>query len=752
MTWKATAGATITVGGLATGVTPKAVSTITATLGNVSGAATLTVTNPLVSIAVTPPTVAVAPNTTQQFTATGTYADGSTQNITNAVTWSASAGGVITQGGLATAVTPNATVTIMATQGNISGTATMTVTNPLISIAVTPANPKIAAGTTQQFVATGTYADNSTQIITSTVTWASSNTTVATISNGQGTQGLANGLTAGTTNITAALSGVTSPPDVLTVTSATLVSIAVTPASTVIPLASQQQYAATGTYNDGTTQNITNIVTWTSSNPADVSIVASGLATGVAITNSAVTITATKGSVSGAATATVSAANLVSIAITPPTTNLAEGTSRQYSAIGTFNNGSTLNVTNQAVWASSDLTNATVSKGLVKALTGNCPSSCPVTISATLNSISGNLTVDVDNVTVTSVTVTPISPTIPLGVTQRFNAVATFSDGSSQDVSSNATWSSATTSVATISTVGIATGVSPGTSIITASFGGQSGQATLTVSTAMLKSIAVTPSQTVLAPASTVTYQAVGTYSDASTQNLSGLAIWNSSNPSVVTVVAGVATGQAAGTANITATYQSVSSNPATVVVESTALVSIAITPSAPNVPEDVSIGFQAIGTFADQSTQTLTGNVTWASSQPAIATISNAPGFQGQATGVTTGQTAITAVFAGIVGNATLNVTNATITQVTVTPNPASANVGGQVNFTATGTFSDQSVINLTNQVTWSSSLPTVATINSVGVANAATPGTTLITATFTQQTQNGPVQKAGTTNLTVH
>ena len=112
--------------------------------GTISGTATLTVTNPLVSIAVTPPTASVAPNATQQFTATGTYADHSTQNITNSVTWSASAGATITRAGLATGVTPNATSTIMAAQGNISGTATLTITNPLVSIAVTPPSPSIA--------------------------------------------------------------------------------------------------------------------------------------------------------------------------------------------------------------------------------------------------------------------------------------------------------------------------------------------------------------------------------------------------------------------------------------------------------------------------------------------------------------------------------------------------------------------------------------------------------------------------------
>ena len=77
-----------------------------------------------------------------------------------------------------------------------------------LTIAVTPASPaNLAVGSTQQFTATGTYSDGSNANISSLVTWASSNTTVATISSA----GLATGVAVGNTNITAAMSGVTSP-------------------------------------------------------------------------------------------------------------------------------------------------------------------------------------------------------------------------------------------------------------------------------------------------------------------------------------------------------------------------------------------------------------------------------------------------------------------------------------------------------------------------------------------------------------
>src|SRR5208283_2109984 len=90
----------------------------------------------------------------------------------------------------------------------------------LVSVAVTPANPSIAAGTQQQFTATGTYSDGSKQNLTSSATWTSSATSVATISSG----GLATGVAPGSTTIQAT-SGSINGSTGLTVTAPKLVSI-----------------------------------------------------------------------------------------------------------------------------------------------------------------------------------------------------------------------------------------------------------------------------------------------------------------------------------------------------------------------------------------------------------------------------------------------------------------------------------------------------------------------------------------------
>ena len=83
--------------------------------------------------------------------------------------------------------------------------------------------------------------------------------------------------------------------------------------------------------------------------------------------------------------------------------------------------------------------------------------------------------------TLTSLVVTPANPSILIGASQQFTATGTYSDGSAQDITSQATWTSSDTGVATINTRGLATGVSDGIPIISASLAGVTGSTLLTV-------------------------------------------------------------------------------------------------------------------------------------------------------------------------------------------------------------------------------------------------------------------------------
>ena len=84
------------------------------------------------------------------------------------------------------------------TASGMAGTINVQATGTLTSITLMPANPSVAVGATEQFMAMGVFSDGTTQDVTSQATWASANSAVATISNASGSKGLATGVATGT--------------------------------------------------------------------------------------------------------------------------------------------------------------------------------------------------------------------------------------------------------------------------------------------------------------------------------------------------------------------------------------------------------------------------------------------------------------------------------------------------------------------------------------------------------------------------
>src|SRR5262249_61844955 len=107
------------------------------------------------------------------------------------------------------------------------------------------------------------------------------------------------------------------------------------------------------------------------------------------------------------------------------------------------------------------------------------------------------------------------------------------------------------------------------------------------------------------------------------------------------------------------------------------------------------------------------TSGVTWSSSNTNVATIASAQGMQGVATGVSQGQTTITAAFGAISGSATLTVAAPVLASLAVSPTNPSVAAGVTQPFQAIATFSDGSMANDTSGVVWSSSKTNVATIS---------------------------------------
>lgn len=348
----------------------------------------------------------------------------------------------------------------------------------LNSITVTPPNPILPAGTTQNFSAIGWFSDGTSSIL-SDVIWSSSDGSKIAVDPSTGIA-TAVGTSGDTATITATQNS-TSGSTTASISDAELVSITIAPAITIIDDTSTQQYTAIGSYSDGTLIDITSTSTWISTDPSKATInVSTGLATGVSAGTT--TITATKsGKTSNTATLNVTTVSLVSITVTPTNTSIANGTTQQYTATGIHSNGTTSDLTATATWASTDITKASIN--ITGLATGQGLGSTIIT--ATKDAITSNLAnLTVTDATLTSIAITPLNPSTTVGGTEQFTATGTYTDSSTQDITTAVTWSSSDPNIATISSFfdgGLATGIDIGSSTIQASMNGINSSTTLNV-------------------------------------------------------------------------------------------------------------------------------------------------------------------------------------------------------------------------------------------------------------------------------
>jgi uncharacterized protein YjdB len=463
------------------------------------------------------------------------------------------------------------TETVRATQDGKFGEATVTVTSAtLVSITVSPTSPTVALGLKQQFQAIGNYSDLSTEDLTATVTWDSTVPGVATISNGA-SKGLASTFSTGQTTITAT-SGAIMGSTTLNVSTATLLRIDVTPTNLRLPRAVDEDYTATGVYSDATTQDLTDVVTWSSSSPSVASISNSPATKGTASTLVAGTTTITAfdptSMMSGTTLLTVTNGVLVSITVTPNPATIAIGARVQFTATGNYSDGTSRVITNSVTWSSSAPSIASSGNGRKKRGITVGKKAGTVTITATHGGtgISGTAILTVTNATLQLITILPANSTIPNKTKQFFQAIGSFSDGSTSDITGAVSWSSTNAAAATISNQpfkeGNATAVAPGTTTIRALDPDTNilGTTTLTVSSATLVSISVTSGSSTVIAGATMSMVATALYSDTSTKDVTREATWTSLNPVAATVsnafpTQGLVTGVAAGMAAIRAQY-----------------------------------------------------------------------------------------------------------------------------------------------------------------------------------------------------
>ncbi|MGD0830442.1 MAG: Ig-like domain-containing protein [Terracidiphilus sp.] len=383
-------------------------------------------------------------------------------------------------------------------------------------------------------------------------------------------------------------------------------------------------------------------------------------------------------------------------------------------ATGNNSDGSTPTLSG-VTWTSSNPSILTVSpSGLVTAGT----TAGSATITATSGIISGSISLSVTAASITSISVTPSSVTTVVGQTVQLAATANYSDGTAPNITSLAAWNaSPAASVTFVST--------PAVPLAPAQFD------------ALLATAAPAPITAWSITNNVATFTAANSFSSGEMVILSGFPTSTFFNGVAVTVLAsglsgtsfevnfthanGSATEAGAASSGISAAFPSAFTLPAsptangtTVSIAAADIVSIAIAPANATVPlpADLEGGEAEPATFTvsstlSNSTPGPTPTVTWASSNPSVATVD---ANLGALTVVATGSTTISATYtpasgAPIVASTTLTVSPGHLTAITVTPNTLTLAAGLTQQLTVTGTFDDGSFVNMTGYAKWTSS-----------------------------------------------
>ena len=737
------------------------ISYISARLNEVeSNQAKVEVTNvSLDRLEVSPSVEQVAKGSEVKYKAIGYFSDGSHYNLTLFSKFSSSNTGVATiksyslfKSGLASTLSVGSSNISASFAGVTSNIASLTVTAATVTrIQVTPANIVVPKKTQDYYTAIAYYSDNTSRDITSQATWFSSNPSVVSIISveaGTALTGLATAVSNGTSNITASLDGVISNTAVVRVTGKTMTSIHLVPEyTTIIAIGQHKTYKVWAYYDDSTTKDVTLSSTLSIEN-TDIATIDNIGSTKGRVTGISVGSTLVKASFEGlndTAPLQVMAAVINSLQITPASLSMRTGSEDVFTALAFYSDGRSEDVSHKATWTSSDTTKVSISSsedegGLVHALSAGMSN-----IEAQYNGKTSNIAVvTVTGKAITSIHLTPeYTTTIAVGQHKTYKVWAYYDDGSTKDITTVTTLSTDDTSIATIENIGEykgrVMGISVGSTLVRANYEGQTDTAPLTITSAVMTSIQVSPGAVDVPVETEDRFIAVAFFSDGTHKDISSSAQWKSDNTAVVSIVpsgseGGLAHAQTTGSANISASSKGVNSNLVLVNVTGPTLSNIQISPNNQSVALGTYTPYTVFAVYSNLTQKDITDLVQIQSADTSMVTFDT----DNIANAVGVGSTSMSTVYKGLVSETEfIHVTASTVSSIALTPAPTvEVPLGTQDSFTAIATFSDTSTQDISFQATWVSDDTNVVGIvpsgSTGGLASALGAGTANITANF--------------------
>lgn len=339
----------------------------------------------------------------------------------------------------------------------------------------------------------------------------------------------------------------------------------------------------------------------------------------------------------------VRSAEPVRLIVSPSSARVAVGQRAAFEVLVERSDGSREVVSSELSWRSMD---ASIARPEASSFVGLKAGSAQLEVS--WRGLSGSSSLQVTAAAVTSVVVRPQSPMLQRGEKVALTALAFFSDGSSRDVTREARWSSSNSDIAVVSLEGEAVGRFPGATVVGAAWQGIFGSTLLTVAGAPPTTLELLPLTPIVPLGATKQLFAVAGFADGSTEDSSEYAVWQSSNPAIVSVsndAPGLMVAHAGGQVRLDVTLRGLSAS--TVITVVTAPVSsLEFVAAAVHVGERAP--FEVLARFADGQTVDVTAHATWSSATPAIGTITNSASSRGLFTGVQPGTTVVSVSWSG--------------------------------------------------------------------------------------------------------
>lgn len=733
----------------------------------------------------------VRPPGSRRFTAIGEFVGGGHRNITQEVTWHSrdtdiataanapgdksridSAGGA----GIARIWAEDAASGIASEDVKLrvlGDMLSLTIRNP--NCCPTPFN-RIVVGQERVFRVSGTFAPNGfalnlTRFRPDDYVLVSGDPTIADVVDGRTIRGVAPGVT--TFKALDLASGLESPPFELVV-QGDVERLELSPSENVSPAGTTVGLAVIGHFPPALVERFAGPVVATSSNE-QVAIV-TGMARGRVFLKSVgpgtttVTVTDPRTGVSTADTGDDAVLTFfpneppLFVTVTPPVATIPVGGYDDFTAVATFANGQTLNVTQRATWTSSEPT--------VADLVGTLPpgfsrfdgrSAGLSTLSATYEGVSSSSSGHDGIVIVSdvlSLDVLGAAEPFAVGESRALRATALLANGRILNVTKMLDWGSLDPGIADFldeDAPAIVTGLAVGEVDVEAALPDGSVRmlarvrvtddpvttTTTTPTTTTTTTTVATPLALRLEPSSaTVDFgQTTRFRAMRGTTDVSSAVVWGIDDATVARTDDGQTTATDPGATTIRVLDPTTGAVAASSLTVEWSLRSVTLWPRQANRAVGDWERFTALGTFARGGTAVVTDRLKYAVADPAIASLQAGAVHPSEVTALQTGRTTIsacdplTSVCSGDDGSAMLLVGGG-LQSIVITP---TANVtrfiGESEQYTATGHFADGSTQDLTQVVAWSVNAPGIARASNTdgtrGRVYALTPGRTLVAAT---------------------